>query len=111
MIQIGVVKGGTLSDITRYVTVSIPKAIAAKIDSLIEELGYWPSRSSFVREACLEKISVEERRLRGLRGSWGEANQPVRGEMPRRGTNPGDQPPLNGSEEAGPDSSPNRKGG
>jgi Arc/MetJ-type ribon-helix-helix transcriptional regulator len=59
-------KGGTLSDTSRYVTVSIPKAIAGKIDFLIDELGYWPSRSSFVREACLEKISVEERRLRGL---------------------------------------------
>jgi Arc/MetJ-type ribon-helix-helix transcriptional regulator len=58
-----------LSDTSRYVTVSIPKAIAGKIDFLIDELGYWPSRSAFVREACLEKISTEERRLRGLRGS------------------------------------------
>ena len=53
-----------MSDTSRYVTVSIPKAIAAKIDLLIGELEYWPSRSAFVREACLEKISKEERRLR-----------------------------------------------
>lgn len=44
----------------KYVTVSIPKAIADEVDYLIGELGYWPSRSSFVREACLEKIRVEK---------------------------------------------------
>jgi Arc/MetJ-type ribon-helix-helix transcriptional regulator len=55
-----------LSDTSRYVIVSIPRAIAKKIDYLIDELGNWPSQSSFVREACLEKISVEERRLRGF---------------------------------------------
>jgi len=109
VIQIGVVKGGTLSDISRYVTVSIPKAIAVKIDALIESLGYWPSRSSFVREACLEKNSGEERRLRELRGSGGVTNQSERGLRPRRGTSPGDQPPLNGPKR--PDSSPKGKGG
>ena len=46
-----------------YVTVSIPKAIGKQIDILIEKLGYWPSRSSFVREACLEKIRSESKRL------------------------------------------------
>ena len=54
-----------MSNTSRYVTVSIPKAIARKVDNLIEVLGYWPSRSAFVREACLEKISGEERH--GLR--------------------------------------------
>ena len=46
-----------------YVTVSIPKAIGDEIDILIDKLGYWPSRSSFAREACLEKIRKEKRRL------------------------------------------------
>ena len=85
-----------MSDSSRYVTVSIPRAIADKVDFLIGELGYWPSRSAFVREACLEKISGEDRRLRELRGSGGEASQPERGIRPRRGTYPGDQPPLKG---------------
>ena len=46
-----------------YVTVSIPKAIGDEIDILIEKLGYWPSRSAFAREACLEKISKEKQKL------------------------------------------------
>jgi len=51
----------------RYVTVSLPTGITQEIDFLMEELGYWPSRGAFVREACLEKIREEQRRLRELR--------------------------------------------
>ena len=47
----------------KYVTVSIPKAVADNIDFLIGELGFWPSRSSFVREASLEKIRRELQRM------------------------------------------------
>jgi Arc/MetJ-type ribon-helix-helix transcriptional regulator len=53
-------------DSVSYATVSIPKAIANEIDILIELLGYWPSRSSFVREACLEKIRLEKKRAKEL---------------------------------------------
>ena len=40
----------------KYVTVSIPVAIAKDMDALMQEIGYWPSRGAFVREACIEKI-------------------------------------------------------
>jgi Arc/MetJ-type ribon-helix-helix transcriptional regulator len=56
-----------LDEKTKYVTVSIPRGIARDIDRLIKELGYWPSKSSFVREACLEKIWSERKKLRELR--------------------------------------------
>ena len=59
---------------TKYVTVSLPVGISKAIDSLIEELGYWPSRGAFVREACLEKIREERRRLRELREPRKEAD-------------------------------------
>jgi metal-responsive CopG/Arc/MetJ family transcriptional regulator len=36
--------------------VSISIGILEEIDKLIQELRYWPSRSAFIREACLEKI-------------------------------------------------------
>ena len=54
---------------SKYATVSIPRGIADAIDELIEELGYWPSRGSFVREACLEQIREEQRRLMEIRKS------------------------------------------
>jgi Arc/MetJ-type ribon-helix-helix transcriptional regulator len=50
----------------KYVTISLPKGIADEIDRLIDELHYWPSRGSFAREACLEKIREEQRRLKEL---------------------------------------------
>ena len=56
-----------MSESRKYVTVSIPRGIAKDIDGLIQELGYWPSKSSFVREACLEKIWSERKKLRELR--------------------------------------------
>jgi hypothetical protein len=59
-------KGVSLSvDRTSYVTLSIPKGIGDEIDRLIKKLGYWPSRSAFAREACLEKIYLEKQRLGG----------------------------------------------
>lgn len=49
---------------SKYVTISLPRGISDEIDALIAELGYWPSRGAFVREACLAKIKEERRRLR-----------------------------------------------
>ena len=53
----------------KYSTVSIPTMIADDIDRLIEELGYWPSKGSFIREACTEKIWKERRKIQELRKS------------------------------------------
>ena len=51
----------------KYATVSIPIGIARAVDELLEELGYWPSRGAFVREATLEKIRDEQMNLVALR--------------------------------------------
>jgi len=55
-----------LRDVERKVpfsTVSVPLPILEEVDKLIGKVGYWPSRSAFVREACMEKIRREWRRL------------------------------------------------
>ena len=52
---------------SKYRTVSLLTSIAEEIESLIEELGFWPSVGAFVREACLEKIREERRRLKELK--------------------------------------------
>ena len=57
-----------MSSKTKYATVSLPKGITDEIDVLIEELGYWPSRGAFVREATLEKVRGEQERLLEMRG-------------------------------------------
>ncbi len=56
-----------MAEKNKYRTVSIPRGITDEVEKLIEELRYWPSISSFVREATLEKLKVERRNLRELR--------------------------------------------
>lgn len=50
-----------------FSAVSVPLPVLEEIDNLIKELGYWPSRSSFVREACIEKIEREIERMEKLK--------------------------------------------
>ncbi len=54
----------TVAKKNKYRTVSLPMGISDEIDTLIEELKYWPSRGAFVREACLAKIKEERQKLR-----------------------------------------------
>ncbi len=69
-----------MSEKTKYVTVSIPRGIARDIDSLIQELGYWPSKSSFVREACLEKIWSARKQIKELRNNKNRTDNPKESE-------------------------------
>lgn len=41
---------------TEYTTVSFPKPLLAAINQIVKEIGYWPSTTAFVREACVEKL-------------------------------------------------------
>jgi len=63
-----------MAERNKYRTVSIPTGITDEIERLIEQLRYWPSISSFVREATLEKIKVERRYLRELRETEKDAS-------------------------------------
>ena len=76
----------------KYVTVSIPIGIANDIDKLIEELGYWPSKGAFVREACTEKIWKERKKMSELRRNPKRTKDPKQAQKARRGTNPGMSP-------------------
>jgi Arc/MetJ-type ribon-helix-helix transcriptional regulator len=69
----------------KFGSVSLPMGVLEAIDALIADLRYWPSKSSFVREACLEKIRREEDRLK-------ERKDPDN--FAQLGGLTGDQPPL-----------------
>jgi len=53
----------------KYVTISLPIGVADDIDKLIETLGYWPSRGSFARDACVAKIREEQKRIMELKAA------------------------------------------
>lgn len=46
----------------KYATISLPEGLMKRVDEILKEFGYWPSRASFVREACLEKIERLQKR-------------------------------------------------
>lgn len=63
-----------MSEGSKYTTISFPKEIVEAIKKLIEELKYWPSVTSFAREAVLEKIRREKKVLEELREARKEAD-------------------------------------
>lgn len=62
-----------MSDNPKWTSVAFPSEIVEAIRKLTEELKYWPSVSSFCREAALEKIDKEKRKLKKLRGDERQA--------------------------------------
>jgi len=56
-----------LSKSSKWTSVAFPKEIVEAIRKLIEELKYWPSVTSFCREAVLEKIKQEKKVLKEIR--------------------------------------------
>jgi len=56
---------------TEYRTVSIPRSLAEDVAKFVEEVGYWPSLSSFVREACHEKLYAERMKQKAIKEASG----------------------------------------
>lgn len=52
---------------TEYTTVSIPKPLARDVADFVKEVGYWPSLSSFIREACHEKLYAERMKQKAIK--------------------------------------------
>lgn len=56
-----------------FSSISFPTPLVKEIEKVVEEFGYWPTKTAFIREACLEKLEryrklIEARRRRKLRG-------------------------------------------
>jgi Arc/MetJ-type ribon-helix-helix transcriptional regulator len=37
-------------------TISLPASLVERVETLIKELKYWPTKTDFIREAVLEKL-------------------------------------------------------
>ena len=53
----------------KFATISLPVRLIEEIERIVETFGYWPTKTSFVREAVLEKLErfkkeLEERKHR-----------------------------------------------
>lgn len=50
-----------------YKSISFPSSLLEKVDEVVEELGYWPTKTAFVREAVLEKLERYKKELEARR--------------------------------------------
>jgi Arc/MetJ-type ribon-helix-helix transcriptional regulator len=56
-----------------FSSISFPTPLVKEIEKVVEEFGYWPTKTAFIREACLEKLEryrklVEARKRREREG-------------------------------------------
>jgi len=46
-----------------YSSISIPTSLLEEIEKIVKELKYWPTKTAFIREACLEKLERYHKEL------------------------------------------------
>ena len=50
-----------------YSSISIPTGLIEEIEKLVKELKYWPTKTAFIREACLQKLERYRKELEARR--------------------------------------------
>ena len=50
-----------------YRSISLPTRLIEEIEIIVKELGYWPTKTTFIREACLEKLERHRKELEARR--------------------------------------------
>jgi len=55
-----------------YSSISIPTSLLQEIENLVKELSYWPTKTAFIREACLEKLEKHRKELEARRRAEAE---------------------------------------
>lgn len=44
-----------------FSSISLPTPLIERIEEVIDELGYWPTKTAFIREASLEKLGKHKK--------------------------------------------------
>lgn len=50
-----------------YKSISLPARLMEEIAKIVKQLGYWPTKTDFIREACLQKLEKHRRELEARR--------------------------------------------
>lgn len=50
-----------------YISVSFPTPLLMEVDRVVAELGYWPNRATFVREAIMQKLNKHKKEIQERR--------------------------------------------
>lgn len=39
-----------------FSSISLPVPLVERVEKVVKNVGYWPSKTAFIREACLDKL-------------------------------------------------------
>jgi len=48
----------------QFSTISLPTPLVKEVEKVVGELGYWPAKTDFVREAVVEKLDRCKREMK-----------------------------------------------
>jgi Arc/MetJ-type ribon-helix-helix transcriptional regulator len=60
-----------------FISVSFPTPLVRDVEKIVREIGYWPNKTAFIREAIMEKLEKHGKELEARRR---EAEEVKRGE-------------------------------
>jgi Arc/MetJ-type ribon-helix-helix transcriptional regulator len=46
-----------------FASLSLPRPLVEEIEKIVTQLGYWPNKTSFIREAVMEKMEKHRKEL------------------------------------------------
>jgi Arc/MetJ-type ribon-helix-helix transcriptional regulator len=46
-----------------FASLSLPRPLVTEIEKIVTQLGYWPNKTSFIREAVMEKMEKHKKEL------------------------------------------------
>ncbi|MEM3041896.1 MAG: ribbon-helix-helix domain-containing protein [Nitrososphaerota archaeon] len=47
----------------QFSTISLPTPLVKEVEKVVSQLGYWPAKTDFVREAVVEKLQKHKKEL------------------------------------------------
>lgn len=50
-----------------FSSISFPTPLIKEVEKVVEELGYWPTKTAFIREAVMEKLEKHRKELEARR--------------------------------------------
>ena len=54
-----------------FLSVSFPTPLLREVERIVDELGYWPNKTAFIREAVMDKLDRHRRELEARRRAEG----------------------------------------
>jgi len=58
-----------------FSSISFPTPLIKEVEKVVEELGFWPTKTAFIREAVMEKLEKHRKKLENRRREEAERSK------------------------------------